>query len=164
MRVAVIDSSSLIAFAHLDLASALSFFFDVVYVATAVQREVNSKHRFRYRLAKLDRSGNFQRCALTSKDRVELLTVELDLGEAEALVQAQERNAAYFIGDEKRARQIGEAQGLKLVGTLRTLARLHLQGQAAATTVLASKLRKDLKFRVSDDLIAQAILLAEVPI
>lgn len=103
-------------------------------------------------------------CPLASRDRVELLTVESDQGEAEALVQAQERDAAYFIGDEKRARQIGESQGLKLVGTLRILARLHLQGEAAATNVLANKLRRDLKFRASDDLIEQAITLAEFPI
>lgn len=164
MRIAVIDSSSLIALTHLELAQALSLFFDVIYVPAAVQHEVNRKQRFRYRLAKLYRTGIFRRCSPTSKDRVELLTVELDQGEAEALVQAQERTAAYFIGDEKRARQIGEAQGLKPVGTLRILARLHLQGEAGPTNALANKLRKDLKFRISDDLIAQAIALAEVSI
>jgi predicted nucleic acid-binding protein len=164
LRIAVIDSSSLIALAHLGLAKTLDLFFDVIYVPSAVQREVNRKQRFRYRLAKLCKSGIYQRCSLASKDRVDLLTVELDQGEAEALLQAQERNAAYFICDEKRARQIGEAQGLKLVGTLRILARLHLQGQSQATNFLANKLRKDLKFRVSDELIDQAIALAELPI
>ena len=164
MRIAVIDSSPLIALAHLELAHTLGLFFDVIYVSTAVQREVSRKQRFRYKLAKLYRSRIFQRCSLASKDRVELLTVELDQGESEALVQAQERNAAYFIGDEKRARQIGEAQGLKLVGTLRILARLHLQGQAEETSALANKLRRDLKFRISDELIAQAINMAEGPI
>lgn len=164
MRIAVIDSSSLIALAHLQLAQAVALFFDVIYVPAAVQREVNRKQRFRYRLAKLYKGGIFQRCSLASKDRVELLTVELHQGEAEALVQAQERAASYFIGDEKRARQIGEAQGLKPVGTLRILARLHLQGQAAPTNALANKLRKDLKFRISDEIVEQAITLAEVSI
>ena len=102
----------------------------------------------------------FKRCTSAAKDRVELLMAELHEGEAEALVQAQERNATYFIGDERRAREIGEAQGLMLVGTLRILARLNIQGQAEETTKLVRKLRKDLKFRVTDELVEQAIAMA----
>ncbi len=85
---------------------------------------------------------------------------EIHEGEAEALVQAQERNATYFIGDEKRAREIGKAQGLMLVGTLRILARLNLQGQAEETTKLVKKLRKDLNFRATDEIVERAIAMA----
>jgi predicted nucleic acid-binding protein len=160
LRIAVIDSSPLIHLAHLELAQELIFFFDLIYVPSAVQREVNRKQRFRYRLKKLYGTGVFKRCASAAKDRVELLMAELHEGEAEALVQAQERNATYFIGDEKRAREIGQDQGLALVGTLRILARLHLQGQAQETTKLVKKLRKDLKFRVTDEIVEQAIAMA----
>jgi predicted nucleic acid-binding protein len=160
LRIAVIDSSPLIHLVHLELAQELTFFFDVVYVPTAVQREVNSKHRFRYRLKKLYRTGVFQRCTSADSVRLELLMAELDEGEAEALVQAQERNATYFIGDEKRARDIGWGLGLKLVGTLRILARLNLQGQAEDTLKLVRKLRRDLSFRVADDIVQRAIAMA----
>ena len=85
---------------------------------------------------------------------------EIHEGEAEALVQAQERNATYFIGDEKRAREIGKAQGLMLVGTLRILARLKLQGQAEETGKLVKKLRKDLNFRATDEIVERAIAMA----
>jgi predicted nucleic acid-binding protein len=85
---------------------------------------------------------------------------EIHEGEAEALVQAQERNATYFIGDEKRAKEIGKAQGLMLVGTLRILARLNLQGQAEETTKLVKKLRKDLNFRATDEIVERAIAMA----
>lgn len=95
---------------------------------------------------------------------MDLLRVELDGGEAEALVQAQERSATYFIGDERRARQIAEVQGLTTVGTLRLLARLHLQGQAEETAELVKKLRKDLKFRATEELIQKAITMAVEPI
>jgi hypothetical protein len=36
------------------------------------------------------------------------LEVELDKGEAEALVQGQEKRAKYFVGDERRAREISK--------------------------------------------------------
>jgi hypothetical protein len=37
LRIAVIDSSSLIALAHLELARTLGLFFDIIYVSSAVQ-------------------------------------------------------------------------------------------------------------------------------
>jgi len=164
VRIAVIDSSPLIHLAHLELAQQLTLFFDLIYVPSAVQREVNRKQRFRYRLKKLYRTGVFKQCTSAAKDRIDLLMVELDEGEAEALVQAQERNATYFIGDERRARQIGQAQGLSLVGTLRILARLNVEGRADETTKLVRKLRKDLKFRVTDKIVEQAIAMASEPL
>ncbi len=88
---------------------------------------------------------------------VKLLMHELDPGESEALIQAQERRAAYFIGDERRARQIGKNMGIKSVGTVGLLARLHLEGLADETRGLVRKLRKDLKCRIADELVEEAI-------
>ncbi len=160
MRIAVIDSSPLILLSHLALAEKLVLYFDLIYVPSAVQREVRSKHRFGYKLKKLYKTGIFVRCPFAAKDRVELLRAELDEGEAEALVQAQEKNATYFIGDEKRAREIGAAQGLKMVGTARILARLNQDGQAADTAELVKKLRRDLNFRITPQLVEKAIAMA----
>jgi len=164
LRIAVIDSTPLISLAHLELAKELSFFFDIVYVPSAVQKEVNCKGRFRYRLRKLYKTGVFQRCSSADPYGVELLQTELHAGEAEALVQAQEKNARYFIGDERRAREIGETLGLKPVGTVRILARLNLEGQADETAKLVRKLRSDLRFRVTEEIVAQAVALAGEPI
>lgn len=164
MRTAVIDSSSLISLVHLELAKELALFFNVIYVPRAVQLEVNRKQRFRYRLQKLYKTGIFARCMSADKLNVEILRAELDEGEAEGLIQAQERSAAVFIGDESRAREIGSALGLKPVGTVRLLARLHLEGRAEETMTLVRKLRRDLTFRVSDEIVGAAITQAHEPI
>jgi predicted nucleic acid-binding protein len=160
LRIAVIDSSPLIHLVHLELAEQLKFFFDRIYVPSAVQREVNCRHRFRYRLRKLYATGMFVRCPSADRVGVDLLRAELGQGEAEALVQAQEKNATYFIGDEKRAREIGTNQGLIPVGTVRILARLSLEGQAADAAKLVAKLRRDQKFRISPEVVAEAIAMA----
>jgi predicted nucleic acid-binding protein len=97
LRIAVIDASPLINLAHPDLARELSLFFDRVYVPRAVQKEVNKKGRFRYRLNKLYRSGFFTRCMAADTFNVRLLQAKLDEGESEALIQAQEKQAAYFM-------------------------------------------------------------------
>jgi hypothetical protein len=164
VRTAVIDSSPLINLVHLELAAALALHFDIIYVPRAVQIEVNAKHRFRHRLRKLYKTGVFVRCTSADRTDVELLQTEVDAGEAEALIQAREKNAIAFIGDEKRAREIGSNLGLKPVGTVRILARLHLEHRAQETKDLVRKLRHDLKFRVTEDIVNAAIAQAHEPI
>jgi hypothetical protein len=164
VRTAVVDSSPLINLTHLGLAGELSLFFDMVYVPRSVQRELNRKGRFRYRLNKLYETGWFIRCGAADEWNVNLLRDQLHEGEAEALIQAQEKDAAFFIGDEGRARKIAERMGRKAVGTLRLLARLNLEGRAPELGSMVRKLQLDLGFRVSEDLVRQAIEMAPEPI
>jgi predicted nucleic acid-binding protein len=164
MRTAIIDSSCLINLIHLDLASKLILFFDRVYVPRNVQTEFNRKHRSRYRLNKLFRAGVFERCVCSDETRFRILRFEIDAGEAEALVQAQEKGAEFVLVDERRAREIGVRQGLTPCGTVRLLARLRQDGHAADTWVLVRRLRRELGFRVRDDVVENAIESADIPI
>jgi len=164
VRIAVVDSSPLICLSHLGLAGELSSLFDVVYVPRVVHREVSRKGRSRYRLKKLYQSGCFLRCMVADITNVRLLMAQLHEGESEALVQAQEQNAEFFIGDEKDAREIGRNYGFKPVGTVRLLARLHLEGRASEPAALVRKLRRDLNFRPSDAVVKEAIAMASQPI
>jgi len=164
LRIAVVDASPLINLTHLNLASELALFFDRVYVPRAVQEELNKKGRFRYRLNKLYGTGFFARCIAADAFNVRLLRDQLDRGEAEALIQAQERQALFFIGDERRARAIATSMGRTALGTLRLLARLNLEGRAPELSGLVKILRRDLGFRASDEIVNQAIDLAAEPI
>jgi len=164
LRTAVIDSTPLMCFVHLDVVRELSHFFDVIYVPRSVHTEVNRKARFRHTLRKLYEAGLLHRCTAADRTNLELRRLELGDGEAEALVQAQERHADFFIGDDKRAREIAEAQGLKPVGTVRILARLELEGRAGKTRLLVKKLRAQFDFRVSDEIVSQAIAMATEPL
>jgi predicted nucleic acid-binding protein len=157
VRIAVIDSSCLINLTHLGLAIKLSEFFHLIYVPRSVHQEVNRKSRFRYQLNKLYRTRLYRRCRAADEVRVKWLTNQLDPGEAEALTQAKERKAAYFIGDDKRAREIGELMAIRPVGTVRLLARLHLDGFADEPRRLVDKLRKGLGCRIAKEVIDQAI-------
>jgi len=164
MRLAVIDSSCLIGLVHLGLASKLALYFDIVYVPRSVQTECNRKHRYRYHLNKLFEAGVFQKCMRKDETNFQLLIAELHAGEAEGLVQAQERGAEFFLVDESKARKIGARQGLTLYGTVRLLARLRLEGYAEDTWRLVRKLRKERGFRVGDEVVREAIAFAEIPI
>jgi uncharacterized protein len=164
LRTAVIDSTPLLSLVYLELVTELSLFFDIIYVPRHVQIEVNRKHRFRYLLGELLDRSILQRCATVDKTNVALLRTTINEGEAEALVQAQEKGAAFFIGDDKRAREIAEAQGLKSVGTIGILARLALEGRADETMLLVKRLRAQFDFRVSDEIVTQAIAMATEPL
>ena len=164
MRTAVIDSSPLINLVHLNLALELPLFFDRVLVPRAVQREVNLKGRFRYRLRKLYATGFFERCVTADATNVDLLRAELGEGESEALIQAQERQVYIFIGDDLRARRIAERMGRKSVGTARLLARLNLEGRASEVAGLIQVLRRDLNCRISDGIVSEALRIAAEPI
>lgn len=164
MRIAVVDSTALISLVHLNLALELSLFFDLVYVPRAVQKEVNRKGRLRYRLSKLYDTGIFFRCFAANEANVSLLRAELGPGEAEAIIQAQEKDAEYFIGDEKDARENASNMGRTVIGTVGILARLNLEGRVPDVRVLVRKLRRDLQFRVSDEVLEQAVAKAHEPI
>jgi predicted nucleic acid-binding protein len=93
-----------------------------------------------------------------------ILRFEVDAGEAEALVQAQEKGAEFFLVDERRAREIGVRQGLTPCGTVRLLARLRQDGYAEDTWILVHRLRRELRFRVGDDVVEKAIASAGIAI
>jgi predicted nucleic acid-binding protein len=115
-------------------------------------------------LNKLYKMGFYARCKTADKFSVLLLLDQLDRGEAEALIQAQEKDALYFVGDDRRARNLAELMGKRPIGTLRLLARLHLEGRAEQLSTLVDILRHDLDFRVSEELVQQADALAAEPI
>jgi predicted nucleic acid-binding protein len=149
---------------HLGLAEELPVFFDRVLVPKAVQREVNRKERFRYRLNRLYRGGFYDRCVTADEVNIRLLPSELGEGESEALIQAQEQGASFFIADEKRAREVAANLSLRCVGTVRLLARLNREDRAPDPRSLVTKLRRDRAFRVSREVVTRAIELADEPI
>jgi predicted nucleic acid-binding protein len=160
---AVIDSSALINLVHLELAKYLSLYFDAVYVPREVEKEVNRKSRFRYRLRNLYRASVLKKCKVEDETRVRLLN-ELDKGEAEAISQAQELPANMFIGDEKIARRIAANMKITPVGTARIIARMHLEEYADEPRRLVRKLRKDLNCYIAEGLVEEAIRMATTPI
>jgi predicted nucleic acid-binding protein len=164
VRTAVIDSSALIHLDYLGLATKLSNFFDRIYVSSIVEAEVNRKHRFRYRMKKLYVSGKFEKCKCSNVQNRQILEVTIHSGEADAITQAQERNARFFIGDDLDARTVAERMSIQPVGVARLLFRLSVEGDANDPRHLIQKLRRDLGFRISNLVIQEAAAKASEPI
>jgi predicted nucleic acid-binding protein len=170
VREAVIDTSSLLAISHLNLATELSLFFDVIHVPRQVQIELNKKHKFRYTLNKLYETGIYTRCVAADRTNVSLLMPplnkesSLDEGEAEGIIQAQEKGIEEVIFDEKEARHIASLMGITPIGVARLLFRLERDGHIEDANKLIKKIQKELKFRISKKVVEEARQKSEEPI
>ncbi len=88
--------------------------------------------------------------AIQDQQMAEVLCRQLDRGEAEAIVLAEEARAEYLLMDEKLGRAIAEARGLKVVGLLGVLLMAKNAGLVSAVGQLIIDLESQAGFFVSE--------------
>lgn len=88
--------------------------------------------------------------AIQDQQTVETLSRELDRGEAEAIVLAEESHADYLLMDEKHGRSVAEARGLKVIGLLGVLLMAKKAGQIPSVGQCVAELESQAGFFVSD--------------
>jgi predicted nucleic acid-binding protein len=72
----------------------------------------------------------------------------LDIGEAEAIVLAQEKQADWLLVDENKTRTIAQRLGMRMIGTVGLLLLAKQQGKIATIRPLLDSLRHQ-QFRLS---------------
>ena len=86
--------------------------------------------------------------------------VEIDEGEAQAIVLALELNADLILVDEMKGRAIAEQQGLTVTGLLGVLLSAKKLGYLKLIQPILERLKTDAGFYISDKLFLQIIKLA----
>lgn len=160
--LAVADTSVLIALHHLDLLTPLRLFYDRVLVPAAVRGEfLQWEERMRpgggAALTVLISEPPFEPCDDYDTIELQLLLVELDPGESEALAQLKRHGAGHILMDERAGRGFAERVGYTAVGTVRLIVNLHLQGFVSDPQAAVRRLRKEIKFKANDALVARAL-------
>jgi predicted nucleic acid-binding protein len=91
------------------------------------------------------------------QNRVRELRVDLDHGEAEAIVLAIERRADLLLVDERRARRTAAAAGLTVTGLLGVVARAKQDGLIALAKPVLDDLIQIARFWIGPHLYAEVL-------
>lgn len=124
---AVVNTSPWIALSLCGQTGLLRHFYDNVFMPQAVKQEIIAGGLTRSGVKEPEDADWLQIKEIKDQAKV-LLLHELDQGEAEVIILAQEQKATEVIPDEKIARMEAKLLGLKVVGTLGLLLRARKRG------------------------------------
>ena len=156
--IVVSNTTPLIALAWLTKLDLLPAFFGQVYIPQAVLDEIRDKPQA-IGAAEIPNAPWLVITPVIHQNSVLLLSDQLDAGESEAIVLAQELQAGLLLMDERRGRRRAVQSGLTVTGTLGILIEAKKQGVIARISPLLEKLRL-LPFRMSDELVADVLKMA----
>lgn len=96
-------------------------------------------------------------CEVVDKVAVERLLLEVDRGEAEAIVLAMEKHADLLLMDERIGRSVAARKGVRTVGLLGTLAVAKHKGLIPAVRPILDELIEDAGFWVDRQLYSDVL-------
>jgi uncharacterized protein len=141
MMLVISDTSPLTSLLQIGKADLLPALFDRVLIPPAVENELLRFH--------VSLPAYLSVRAVQDRQAAEDLGRELDEGEAEAIVLAEESGADYLLIDEQRGRSLAEARGLKVVGLLGVLLMAKKAGHVPAVGEVIAELESQAGFFVS---------------
>ena len=116
--ILVIDASCLITLAKIGRLNLLDQLAEQIVIPDAVYTEVVERGAGRPGHAEVAQASWISRRTVRGHTIVDGLEVELGRGESEAIVLARELNADFVIIDDAKARQVAEAEGVRVIGLL----------------------------------------------
>lgn len=149
--IVIADATPLIGLARIEHLWLLQELFEEIVVPQAVYAEVAGVDSELTGAAELRTVPWLRRQALADRSKVDYLRADLDPGEAEVLVLADELNADLVLLDETKARLAAEMLGLRFIGTIGVLLLAKRTGKVAALRPLLDNLRAE-RFYVSTHL------------
>ena len=157
--VVVSDATPLIALSKIGHLHHLADLFGEIFVPKAVYDEVTIRGRGRRGLKEIVAADWLVVREVDDHSRVDYLLTQLDIGEAEAIVLAQEIQAGLVLVDERKARAVAQRLGLEVVGTAGLFLLLKERGVIPEVRPLLDQLRS-LNFRLSDRIYERVVLQA----
>jgi predicted nucleic acid-binding protein len=147
--IVVADATPLIALAKISHFTLLQQLFTSIIISQAVYEEVVVNARQRPGASEIRAATWVHIQAPKDAAKVRYLQVELDPGEAETLVLAEEWKADWVLLDESKARRVAIILDLPHIGTIGLLLLAKRQGHIAEIRPLLDDLRSR-QFHLSD--------------
>jgi len=139
--IVVVNTTPLLYLASIDQFELLRTFYQIVYLPEAVGNEILAGGSGSFGFGEFQKSGWIKTRAITNTAAKNYLLIELDEGEAEVIVLAEELHANLIILDDNLARQIARLRGFKITGTLGILMAAKQQGLLPAVKPFLDRLR-----------------------
>lgn len=156
--IVVSNSGPLIALSRINRLELLKHLFRKVYISketyneVVVKDKVGSKH--------IEKAEWINVKSIKDKSSVNILRIDLDKGEAESIILASELNADLLLVDELISRNIAEALGLKISGTLGILLKAKKSGLINKIKPNLDELRNK-KVWISDEVYRKSLKIAD---
>jgi predicted nucleic acid-binding protein len=151
------DASPVIALSAVGNLELLHKLYGAVLLPRAVFKEVASGGPSAPGAAEVHSSRWFRAIDVKDRSLVQALSLELDLGEAEAIALAVENKADLLLMDERRGRAAARSLGCRVMGVLGVLIEAKARGELTAVKPILNSLRTDAGFRIDEALYARAL-------
>ena len=147
--IVVSDATPLIALAKLGKLALLETLFETIRIPDSVYDEVVKDARGRPGSLEVSQASWIVTQLPSDRTKIDYLRADLDVGEAEALVLAEELAADWVLLDETKARLAADLLGFSYTGTIGILLLAKRLGQVSELRPLLDDLRSK-KFYISD--------------
>jgi len=154
--VVISDTTPLIALAKIGHFDLLEKLFGRVIVSEAVFAELTQHGADRPGAQEIQRVDWIEIRTVIDQPKVHLLLSDLNAGEAESIVLAQEIGADRLLLDERKGRLVAQRMGLPVIGTVGLLILGKQFGYLTELRPLLERLRQA-DFRISLKLLADAL-------
>ena len=141
--------SNLFVIGRLDLLQKL---YSRIIVPGAVMDELLELEKRGVDLTAIKSASWIEIKLLPSREMVDELLLQVDLGEAEAIILAKSLQADWLLIDETKGRNIAKLQGLHIIGLLGVILQAKNKGYVTNVKDLLNELVSKARFRVSDEL------------
>lgn len=158
--IVVSDTSSINNLAAIDHLYLLNQLYGTVLIPEAVYRELTDPTFPVAGAAEVETFNWIQTCTVRDLTMIEVLSNELDIGEAEAISPAVETQADQVLIDERRGRLIAMRLNLQYIGVLGILVEAKSRGFIAEVKPLLDRLISDAGFWVAEPLYKRVLYLA----
>lgn len=147
--IVVSNTSPIMNLAIIGQLNLLNRLYGKVFIPEAVFQELSAVDSEENGLLKIQSRSWIEKRFITNRSLVDALLLDLDVGEAEAIVLAKEVNADLLLIDERRGRKIASRLGLKVIGLLGMLIEVKHRGFVSRVKPILDELIEKAGFWIS---------------
>jgi len=155
--IVVSDTSPLVNLAAVGQLELLHLLYGKVLLPQVVRQEVEAGVRKMPTNAAVLSAPWLETRSVQNQSLVTRLMIEIDLGEAEAIVLATEAKASFVLMDDQDGRHVAKREGVRTVGLIGVLVEAKKAGCLTAIRPVLDQLRTKVDFWMSDRLYELAL-------